>query len=547
MRKLRLSLLGMLLVVVLAVAACAQPAAPTAPTTPTAPSPAAPAPTTPAAPAAETPQYGGVYKTGSSVPITTVMREAVAGMGIENWYDRVTHDTLLRLDEDGNLAPYLATDWKIDTQNGTITLNLRKGVKFHDGTDFNAQAVKFSFDLRKDEYKNSAFRSVKSIDVIDDYTVRINLTQFDNTFLPVLWFIPGQISSPTNYQTLGKDKAQFTMVGTGPFKLVDYNQDVGMTFARNPDYWQPGKPYLDGFEYKVIADPTTQELMFRNGEIDIPPIDADIQQRLKDTGQFQFVPYTGGTSVFWELVPDSANADSPWSNLKVREAAEYAIDKEAIARELGGPTAVPQYQWGPEGTYAYVPDLPARKYDPEKAKQLLAEAGYPNGFKTTHYVGATIQYVRDMWLAVHEYWRKVGIDVDYVQMTLPAFLDKSKTGWDSGLLDGATRIVPDWLGAACGSLSSDSKAFTMASSLRTPELDALLQKARSTPDMAERNKLSQEINKYVSDNCLRIQIYTGGGIGGSLYQKNLHNAGPDVNSWIGGSKYWGSADVWKSK
>jgi peptide/nickel transport system substrate-binding protein len=556
MKTLRILPLLLVLLITLALVACSGSTTSTTPAGSTPPASttvktSTSAPTTPVA-TTVTPQRGGSYIVGSSVPITTVMREAVSGMGIENYYDRTAHDTLLRLDEKGNLAPYLATDWKIDAPNNTITLTLRKGVKFHDGTDFNAQAVKWSFETRKAGLAqtavapNSAFSAMKSIEAVDDYTVRINLNTFDNTFLPVLWFIPSQISSPTDYEKLGKDKAKFTLVGTGPFKMVEYNADVGLTFERNPNYWQTGKPYLDSVVYKVIADPTTQELLFRKGEIDIPPIDADIQQRLKDTGQFQFVEASTMLPTFWELIPDSANADSPWANKKVREAAEYAINKEAIATKLGGPTAVPQYQWGPIGTYAYNPNLPARKYDPVKAKALLAEAGYPNGFKTTAFVGATIQYVRDMWLSVHEYWRQVGIDITYNQMTLATFLDKSRTGWSNGVMDGAPRIVPDWLSAAWGNFSTTSATQTMASKLRSADLDALMTKAKSTPDLAERDKLAKEVNKYIYDNILSIQIYSGGGIGGSLYQKNVHNVGGNTNVW-GSSVCWGNADVWKSK
>jgi peptide/nickel transport system substrate-binding protein len=297
--------------------------------------------------------------------------------------------------------------------------------------------------------------------------------------------------------------------------------------------------------YKVIADPTTQELLFRKGEIDIPPIDADIQQRLKDTGQFKFMP-SSTIATFWELIPDSANPDSPWANKKVREAAEYAINKAAIATKLGGPTAIPQYQWGPVGTYAHIPDLPARKYDPVKAKALLAEAGYPNGFKTTAYVGTTIQYVRDMELSVHEYWRQVGIEVAYNQLTLATLQEKSRSGWSNGVMDSAPRIVPDWLSAAWGNYSTISATQTKASMLRSADLDALMTKAKSTSDMAERDRLAKEVNRYISENALSIQIYSGGGIGGNLYQKNVQNVGGDTNVW-GASQVWGNADVWKSK
>jgi peptide/nickel transport system substrate-binding protein len=555
MKTLRILPLLLVLLITLALVACAQsetsatPAGSSPPASSTVKTTAAVS-TAPAA-TTVTPQYGGTYIFGSSVPFTTVLRESVSGLGIETFYDRTAHDTLLRLDEKGNLAPYLATDWKIDAPNKIITLTLRKGVKFHDGTDFNAQAVKWSFETRKAGLAqtavapNSAFSSMKSIEALDDYTVRLNLDYFDNTFLPVLWYIPSEISSPTDYQKLGKDKAKLTLVGTGPFKLVEYNTDIGLTFERNTNYWQPGKPYLDRYVYKVIANSTTQELLFRKGEIDTPPLDADIQQRLKDTGQFKFVP-SDTVATFWELVPDSANADSPWANKKVREAAEYAIDKEAIAAKLGGPTAVPQYQWGPIGTYAYIPDLPARKYDPAKAKALLAEAGYPNGFKTTAYVGTTQQFVRDMELSVYEYWRKVGIDTAYNQLTLATLQEKSRSGWSNGVMDSSPRIVPDWLSGAWGNYSTAAAAQTKASMFRSPDLDALMMKAKSTADMAERDRLAKEVNRFISENAMSIQIYSGGGIGGNLYQKNVQNVGGGINVW-GASQYWGNVDVWKSK
>ncbi len=247
-----------------------------------------------------------------------------------------------------------------------------------------------------------------------------------------------------------------------------------------------------------------------------------------------------------EFIPDSGNPDSPWANLKVRQAAEYAIDKAAIALKLGGPDVIPEYQWGPIGSYAYIPDLPARKYDPVKAKQLLAEAGYPNGFKTTFNQGSTIQYVRDMELAVLDYWRAVGIDATINQMSLTTFLEKSRTGWKNGVMDGSPRLTPDWLGGAYSNWSTGSASATMASKLRTPEMDALLLKAMSTPDLAERNRLAQDVNRYISDNALSIQIYTGGGIGGSLYQTNMRGVGGATNRW-GASQLWGNADIWKSK
>jgi ABC-type transport system substrate-binding protein len=176
MKTLRFSLLAMVLVIILVVTACSQatttPGGATPPTGTTAKTTTG-VPPTATTKTTVTPQRGGIYINGSSVPIVTVLREAVTGMGIENAFDRVAHDTLLRLDEKGNLAPYLATAWNIDSTNNAITLTLRKGVKFHDGTDFNASALKFSWDLRKScqaqtaVAPNTAFASVKSIEVVD--------------------------------------------------------------------------------------------------------------------------------------------------------------------------------------------------------------------------------------------------------------------------------------------------------------------------------------------------------------------------------------------
>jgi ABC-type transport system substrate-binding protein len=151
-----------------------------------------------------------------------------------------------------------------------------------------------------------------------------------------------------------------------------------------------------------------------------------------------------------------------------------------------------------------------------------------------------------MELAVHQYWREVGIDVTYNQLTTATFVEKSKSGWSNGIMDSPPRIVPDWLAAAWSSWSTASKTATRFSALRTPELDALMMKAKSTADLADRNRLAQQINRYISDNCLSIQLYSGGGISGSLWGTDLRNVGGSSNYW-GPSINWGIADIWKAK
>jgi peptide/nickel transport system substrate-binding protein len=213
----------------------------------------------------------------------------------------------------------------------SITLHLFKGVKFHDGTDFNAQAVKWNLDksMAPGSTNIGSTTAWKSIEVIDDYTVRINLKSRQNTL--VRTFADG-ISfsvSPTAFQKNGADWMNYNMVGTGPFIQKDFQRDVSLTFTRNPNYWERGKPYLDGVQILYVTDTMTQEALFKSGGADILQCANDFMASRMQTAGFKVIaqPSTGST-----LVPDSMNADSPWSKLKVRQAAEFAIDKESIVK-----------------------------------------------------------------------------------------------------------------------------------------------------------------------------------------------------------------------
>src|SRR3990172_2914724 len=268
MRKLAHVLLVAALSLSLLLTACGQetPTATSVPTVPPTPG-VTPRPTptpTQTAAATGTPQYGGVLRVGSGVAPRGLQPEIFS---IGNWYFRMPYDTLLRIDEKGELQPELATNWRLAADSKSFTLTLRKGVKFQDGTDFNAAAVKFNIETRK-SYKLGDYEEVTSIDVVDDYTVRLNLSKFQNSLLTSLWFIGSLIASPTTYQQWGKDQAQWHPVGTGPFKFVSFEGNTIFKYERFDGYWQKGKPYLDGYHYFAIIDPTTRELALRRGEID---------------------------------------------------------------------------------------------------------------------------------------------------------------------------------------------------------------------------------------------------------------------------------------
>jgi peptide/nickel transport system substrate-binding protein len=318
-------------------------------------------------------------------------------------------ETLVNGQLDGSKAPGLTESYDVvtDPANASVTLHLRKGVKFSDGSDFNAQAVKWNLDQTKAGAANASTTLYwKSWDVIDDYTIRINFTTWQNRMVTGLSMPATNMISPAAYTKNGVDWIRVHMVGTGPFLQTDYQTDVVTKTVRNPNYWATGKPYLDGVQYLYVADEMTRVALFKSGGADVLDLNSNgrIAQDLKAAG-FEVASQYGGCTM---LIPDGVNADSPWSNLKVRQAAEYAIDKAALVTGFGFGYSQVAYQMPSPANVAYAPNFAsARKYDVAKAKQLLTDAGYPNGFKTKIIASASIN--RDIVVAIQSYLSKVNI------------------------------------------------------------------------------------------------------------------------------------------
>jgi ABC-type transport system substrate-binding protein len=255
-----------------------------------------------------------------------------------------------------------------------------------------------------------------SIDVVDDYTVRVNISKWDNTIPasfgdadPALYMV-----SKAAYDQHGQVWLTTNPVGTGPFTLVSYTTDASAKLVKNPNYWATDAkgnklPYLDGLEFTFTADASTTLMMAKAGEIDMN-ITVSPGKPMADYRDLGWrVNRSYESNEVW--VPDSAHADSPWSKPEVREAAEYAVDRAAIAQKYGYGYLQPPNQILPRDATAYDPNYAlARNYDPAKAKQLLAQAGYPNGFKTTLIIWPGGQH--DIALAEEQYLAAVGIQAD---------------------------------------------------------------------------------------------------------------------------------------
>jgi len=404
MKRLFLVLLILVMTVGVILGGCAEPSPTPTPTPPPTPTPA-PSPT-PTPPTEPSPKYGGTLKTcWEPIPPTIGwplgMIANPAGSAVQHILE-----TLLRADKNGDVCPWLAESYEIADDMMSITFKLRKGIKFHDGSDFNAEVVKWNLDNWIDAKAQPFW---KSVDIIDDYTVRVNLTMWRNT-VPLSFcegIAPVLMISKEAFDKNGMEWVQVNPVGTGPFKFVSFTPDVSLKAVKNPDYWVEGKPYLDAVEITFIGDPTTMEMMLKSGDIDMGGTNLNKAAGYEELGFNVFVT----PEAIWNLVPDTANPDSPWANKKVREAVEYAIDRESIAKILGYGYLEAPYQIAPRSSLAYDPDFPwKRKYDPEKARQLLSEAGYPDGFDTTIIIfpPAGDDYI----LLVQAYLSQVGIKVN---------------------------------------------------------------------------------------------------------------------------------------
>ncbi len=469
------------------------------PTTTTKPSVTPTASATPAGPQ----KYGGtlryVVPSGPSGPIG-YLPEVTGPSGVTVI---ISYETLLKEMLDGSIQPGLASSYDVNTSatSPSITFHLRKGIKFSDGTDFNAAAVKWNLDLIKQTpYYASSTAAWKSIEVIDDYTVRVNFTSWLNTLVRSFCDTMAYMGSPTAFEKNGIDWARYHMVGTGPFVQSNWQRDVTLAGTRNPNYWQPGKPYMDGITYLIVADELTGAALYKSGGADAMRMtNVGILKDMAANGQNVVSVALGPTSLF----PDAGNPSSPWSDPLVRQATEYAIDKEALAANFGfGYKAA--YQFSTTASQAYDPNLTPRKYDLAKAKQLMAQSRYPNGFKT-QILASPIFLSQDAVIAVQSYLSKIGIQATVTFPTAAAWSDLSTKPWTNAILWSS---INEW-----GNQNATFDYFLGApptvypSVLKPDGYKALLDASKAAPQQDPATL--KKIEDMIYDNNMIIPMYYG--------------------------------------
>jgi peptide/nickel transport system substrate-binding protein len=432
-------------------------------------------------------------------------------LGPNNAFASNIYEALILQDENQKLMPGLAVSWK-PLNDTTWEFKLRQGVKFHDGSDFNADDVIMTFE-RAPNVANSpstfgTYLKGKTFKKIDDYTVHA-ITEKPYPLMPVdlsqIVIISDKVGKEVTTSDFNSGKAA---IGTGQYKFVEWKPGDHITLVRNDAYWG-AKGAFEGIEVKPIKSNPSRVAALLAGDVDfidnVPT--ADIE-RLKGDSNVLLASGISNRVIYLHMDrfrDDSpyitgANGKNPLNDLRVRKAISKAINREAIVERVMEGVAIPAGQLLPPGFFGTSPNLKPEPYDPEGAKKLLAEAGYPKGFGMTIH-GPNDRYINDAKIAqaIGQMLTRVGIDMKVETMPKSVFFSSASRGGPDGTPK-YSFILVGW-GSGTGEASSPlkslihtvDKAGGFGASNRgrysNPEVDALIEKALATVDDAAREKL----------------------------------------------------------
>jgi peptide/nickel transport system substrate-binding protein len=486
-------------------------------------------------------KYGGSMKVLSTLLLTNVGDPGKDLPLADTIYALAACEYLTTRDnKDAKVIPQLATAWQASPDNKSITFTLRKGVKFHDGTVFDAKAAKFSLDLALNS-KLASMGNVSSVDVIDDNTIRLNLKQID------LFLLQGDVRvimvSPTSYPKLGND-VKFHPVGTGPYMYANYQNQIRLTYDRFDGYWK-GKPYLDHLTFEFIASETTMIAAFKAG-------DGDAVIRISEQPISLLRPAKVGLNAAptaaWGMIYNSKDPNSPFSNLKVRQAVSYAIDAQAIAKaqSFGEQSYTNQFAARPEvpGT-TYNANVAGYPFNPDKAKALLKEAGYANGFSTKLFY-LNVPDLTTLSTAVAAYLNNVGIKATmdagdparWATETRMEFSGMAPFFISVNPLENMANQFYYQLGGIAASAGGRWPVATIPG-----DYLALVKQAAAEPDQVKRTALFQQMNKLIIDTyCLATPVYVG--VTGAAFNPNVVH---DFDVSVLNATYWHPEYVWVTR
>jgi ABC-type transport system substrate-binding protein len=418
------------------------------------------------------------------------------------------------------VKPALAESWEVSDDGLEYIFHLREGVKFHDGTPFNADAVVFSFERQFKEdhpyfdlgpWKYWGYMDMSNIVdevvAVDDYTVRFELKKVEAPFIANLAMDFASIVSPTAVEKFGEEFMN-NPVGTGAFKFVSWTKDSDIVFERNEDYWD-GPVYLDRLILKVIPDATSRWLALQKGEVDLIdfPSTEDIPA-MKEASDIQVIQQPGLNVGYLALNTEK----KPFDNKLVRQAMNYAIDQDEIIEGVYGEAGQTAKNPIPPGMWSYNDDIEPYGYDPEKAEELLAEAGYADGFEMELWAMPVARpynpNARKVAEIMQAQLRKVGITAEIVSYEWGTYLDKTDSGEHQSAMLGWTGDNGDpdnflWV------LLSEPAAIPPAGNIalwKNAEFTDLCRQAKEISDQETRDELYREAQEVFHEEAPWVPI-----------------------------------------
>ena len=452
--------------------------------------------------------YGGEPETfdphtGTSSPILTVHNNVF--------------DNLVTINpRTGEVVPQLAESYKAVSPT-TWEFKLRRGVKFTNGEPVDAAAVKFSIERIIDPKTKSRqigyFSTIKSVEAVDAHTVRIHTKAADAVLLKQLT-VYGFIAPPKYYSSHPADYLATRPIGSGPYKLVRWRKHEEMVLEANPNYMDPKVPYFKTAVIKFIPEAATRVAGLVSGDLDfaegVPPQMVELIKRNPKVEAVNFLQPRSSGLLF------VTTKGGPMGNVKVRQALNHAVDVDSIVKNVlkGHGRKVPVFQT--EGTFGYTEDVKTYPYDPAKAKAMLAEAGYPNGFETDLLVPVGRFFLgKEVSEAIGGYLEKVGVKAKVKPLEWGAMVRIIRARHQPEvkpflyylarfffILDG-DQAYEGWF--------SSKSAF---GSFKDPEVDQILAEGRSTTDPQKRLAVYHRLNQVIKEKAPMIFLFQEGTING---------------------------------
>ena len=432
------------------------------------------------------------------------------------------YDKLVDIDENGKIVPMLAESYEVSEDGKTYTFELRDGIKFHDGEPFNAEAVKFNLDRyqEKDSVRSTEVEPIESVEVVDDMTVRVELEEVFAPFLAVLTDRAGVMVSPKAIEE-GNGKVSENPVGTGPFKFVERRRGESITLEKNEDYWKDGLPKADKIVYKGVEDENVQLQSFRSGEFDIIDSIPFVEfNSLKDSGDYTVSLEPGlGYQGFYLNV-----RQPPFDDKLLRQAVYKLVDRDAIEkavlRGVGGEAGNSPFG---KASFAYSEESDA--YEPPDvagAKQLLEEAGQPDGFSFTFKIDPS-PTSQQFGQVIQNNLKKGGIEVKLERLEFGALLEDSTSGnFEALALGWSGRIDPDL--NIYDFMVTDGDFND--SGYSNEEVDRLLNEARTTLDEAKRKRLYTQVMEILHEDVPYVYLYHNNSTTDFALQSNVKGFQP---------------------